>query len=305
MARKLNDKFISELKEGKFYPVLQAVIDDDTLDLELRGDCVIIYYRGGKLLTLKEDGTPESLDKKYQTDKTNLNVVKPSLENIDSYIQQAKKVIDYYVIHERNHLGEKDIQQMIVRENNYSPVDKDTDFFIIDIEYERNSNEGRFDIIALQWDSTNSAHRHKKVELAFIEVKQGFKSIESTNSNENISKPGLLKHYQNYKSFIEKTSFEDFKNEMLDVFIQKRDLGLIPRAPQSEKNEFKMSDQTKFYVILANYKPASQALMNELNVMEKEGITDCLFFTSSFCGYGLYKEFIKTQDEIKHIIKGK
>ena len=36
--------------------------------------------------------------------------------------------------------------------------------------------------------------------------------------------------------------------------------------------------------------------------MEKEGITDCLFFTPSFCGYGLYKEGIKTQDEIKDII---
>lgn len=303
MARALKQIFVNELKNGKFQPILQAVLDDDTLDLELRGDRVIIYYRGGKLLTLKEEGTLESLDKKYQQDKTILKTI-PSFENIEDYIQQAKKIVDYYVIHKKNHLGEKDIQQMIIRENNYSPIDKDTDFFIIDTEYEENSSEGRFDMIALQWNSTASDHRYKKVELAFIEVKQGFKSVGSTNGKEDITKPGLLKHFQDYKKFVTTVPFEDFKNEMLIVFKQKKELGLIPNAPSIENiKDFRIPNETKFYVILANYKPASDTLMNELDAMDKAGITDCLFFTSSFCGYGLYKEGIKTQDEIKNIIK--
>lgn len=300
MARELERTFIDELKNGKFRPILQAVLDDDTLDLELRGDSVIIYYRGGKLLVLKKDGAFESLDKKYQTDKTSLSI-NPSLGNVEHYIQQAKKIIDYYVIHVKNHLGEKDIQQMIIRENNYSPIDKDTDFFIIDIEYENNAQEGRFDMIALQWNSTAMDHRYKKVELAFFEVKQGVGSI-STNAKEGLFNSGLLKHYQDYKNFVEKSSFEDFKTEMLNVFKQKIELGLIPRAPQlTDINELRVSNETKFYVLLANYNPASSVLSKEINAMEKEGITDCLFFTSSFCGYGLYQEFIKSQSEIKSI----
>ena len=79
---------------------------------------------------------------------------------------------------------------------------------------------------------------------------------------------------------------------------------MIPKAKNWMPNkieDFKLSDEIKFYVILANYNPESSALSNELNVMEKNGITDCLFFTSSFCGYGLYHEFVKTQEEIKAI----
>ena len=78
MARKLSEEFINELKEGKFRPVLQAVLDDDSLDLELRGDCVIIYYRGGKLLTLNSNGTFEALDSNYHESTTFLNIVPSS-----------------------------------------------------------------------------------------------------------------------------------------------------------------------------------------------------------------------------------
>ncbi len=302
MARKLSEEFINELKEGKFRPVLQAVLDDDSLDLELRGDCVIIYYRGGKLLTLNSNGTFEALDSNYHESTTFLNIV-PCLDKLEDYILRAKKIIDNYITHakKKNHLGEKEIQQMIIRENNYSPTDIDasTDFFIIDTEYKDSSSNGQFDIIALQWNSTSSDHKQKNVELAFIEVKQGFKSVST--------KSGLLKHISDYKKFTNSSTFEEFKKDMLDVFEQKVLLGLIPKAikwmPNKDKGKkFRLSDKTKFYVILANYDPDSSKLSSELDAMEKEGITDCLFFTSSFCGYGLYKEGIKTQDEIKDII---
>ena len=299
MARALKQIFVNELKNGKFQPILQAVLDDDTLDLELRGDRVIIYYRGGKLLTQKEDGTLESLDVNYQKSRFALDII-PSLDNIESYIPQAKQNIDYHVIHEKNILGEKEIQQMIVRENNYSSIHQDTDFFIVDTEYEDKTSEGRFDIIALQWNSTSSAHKQKKVELAFIEVKKG------SDSNSINGSSGLLNHILDYKAFANPNNpaFCEFKKDMLSVFMQKVYLGLIPKAAKwmpNKKEDFNLSEETKFYAILANYNPESSTLSNELNKMEEKGINDCLFFTSSFCGYGLYQEFIKTQVEIKNI----
>lgn len=304
MVRKLSEKFIYELKEGKFQPVLQTVLNDDSLDLELRGNHVIIYYRGGKLLTLYSYGAFKALGSNYQENTTSLNIV-PYLDKLEDYILQAKKIIDNHITHakKKKHLGEKEIQQMIIRENNYSPTDVDasTDFFIIDTEYKDSSSNGHFDLIALQWNNTSYSHKKKNVELAFIEVKQGFKSIRT--------KSGLLKHISGYKKFTNSSTFEEFKKDMLDVFEQKVLLGLIPKAvkwmPDKDKGEkFRLSDKTKFYVILANHDPDSSKLSSELNAMEKEGITDCLFFTSSFCGYGLYKEGIKTQDEIKDIISG-
>ena len=220
MARKLSEEFINELKEGKFRPVLQAVLDDDSLDLELRGDCVIIYYRGGKLLTLNSNGTFEALDSNYHESTTFLNIV-PCLDKLEDYILRAKKIIDNYITHakKKNHLGEKEIQQMIIRENNYSPTDIDasTDFFIIDTEYKDSSSNGQFDIIALQWNSTSSDHKQKNVELAFIEVKQGFKSVST--------KSGLLKHISDYKKFTNSSTLPKPQTFPQAVFLT---LELIP-----------------------------------------------------------------------------
>ena len=46
--RKLNDIFLNDLKEGgRLFPLTDAVKSDPSLCLELRGDYVNVYYRGG------------------------------------------------------------------------------------------------------------------------------------------------------------------------------------------------------------------------------------------------------------------
>ena len=42
-------KFKSDLEEGMLSPITKAVISDTSLCLELRGDYIDVYYRGGKL----------------------------------------------------------------------------------------------------------------------------------------------------------------------------------------------------------------------------------------------------------------
>lgn len=54
--RQLSCSFVEELLKGKFNPVLKLVQEDDTIDMEMRGDSIIVYYRGGKLFELFEDG---------------------------------------------------------------------------------------------------------------------------------------------------------------------------------------------------------------------------------------------------------
>ena len=40
-------------KNGQLSAITEYVRQDPYLDFEMRGDCVILYYRGGKLLTIR------------------------------------------------------------------------------------------------------------------------------------------------------------------------------------------------------------------------------------------------------------
>jgi hypothetical protein len=70
-SRKLNPEFLKDLKEGILSPILDAVKKDDNLILEIRNNCIDIYYRGGKLLELtqsKDDNEPPKIS--YSVDFT-------------------------------------------------------------------------------------------------------------------------------------------------------------------------------------------------------------------------------------------
>lgn len=54
-TRKISEDMMTAFLEGKLNPLLEAVKSDDTLDLELRGDSVNIYYRGGSIFRVSEN----------------------------------------------------------------------------------------------------------------------------------------------------------------------------------------------------------------------------------------------------------
>ena len=54
MGRTISDQFMNELTDGKLNHFLTAVQNDDTLMLDLRGQAVTVYYRGGKIFSIKE-----------------------------------------------------------------------------------------------------------------------------------------------------------------------------------------------------------------------------------------------------------
>lgn len=289
--RHLADSFFDKLKNGdkQFHKILEIVRCNDTLDLELRGDYCTIYYRGGRLLSFTEDGKLSGLDRKYL--KPDEEPMEAKLSDVRAYITWAKQEIDYYIRKERNHLGEKEIQQLIVRENNYSPNAPDTDFFIVDMEYQDGSDK-RFDLVALRWDSTSSARRTGKVKLYVIEVKQGFGAVRT------IAGSGLKKHLEDFQKFSKNT--KDFKEDMIKVFQQKFDLGLLRDVDNLKEKvkQLKVDEDVEFACIMANYKPASKELLNEL-----EEISDCQFFTSSLIGYGLYSKFLVGKDTVIKLLK--
>jgi len=285
MARKISNTFLKELTENSLTQILNYVKYDDTLDMELRGESVMIYYRGGKILEIKDKSYElVGLDEGYLLGKI---IENPTLKTIEDYFPKAKHFIDCYVLIERSQ-WEKEIQQRIVQENNYSDNSNDTDFFIIDMEYQ---DIGRADIVALRWDSTGHARKlpsNYKPKITIFEVKQGIDSISG--------KSGMYSHLKDFNDFIaDKKRVDDFKQDMIDVFQQKRKLGLIRPINDNKHEVTKVDVEIDFIFILANYKSASKNLIKELSL-----IPDCKFIYANPMGYGLCaKNIFNKADFIK------
>ena len=311
MSRTISKSFLEDLTKGKLSKVLETIKQDDTLMLELRGNCVITYYRGGKLLEIKEDrlSTYSFLagDKKYLMENT-----VPSLENImdrgecdiellETYIAKFKYYIDKYFggirngSTRRNRFSiENEIRQHLVRENNYTKKADQTDYFIIDTEYGTH-NKKKFDIVALEWIANASKRKllgGYKPQLVVFELKYA----EAAISN----KCGLCDHLKDFEDFVaDETRVNNFKEEMLKVLEQKRELGLIPYL--SSINSNKVSDvvnDIEFVNIIANYKNESTLLLKEINAISRFKM-----MTSNFMGYGLYKRNIMNKEQVIELLK--
>lgn len=57
MPHLLNDDFYQDLLSGSFSSLLEYVIDDPSLDLQIRENYINIYYRGGNILKIDKKGT--------------------------------------------------------------------------------------------------------------------------------------------------------------------------------------------------------------------------------------------------------
>lgn len=300
--RQLNENLFNELKDerSKLHALLEYVKADDTLDMEFRGNSFTLYYRGGALLIVEDnsDGTYnwKGINEKYLLKgKNRYDQKHKDAEQFDEYIPEAKHIIDRYIhLGPKNHLGEKEIQQLVVKDNNYSPNSQDTDYFIVDMEYTEggDKDETRFDLIAVRWDSNGPARKKDEVSLAIIEVKQGYKSVKSSTSS-----PGLFKHQKDFDAFVDKKkkekSLEAFCKDMVGIFKQKCELGLIKgndrMGRMKIKDDIKCLPDIEFIYLLANYKDASSNFVAELNGNKaNENMDRCKIIVSNYMGYGLF-----------------
>lgn len=306
--RSISNSFLEQLKTGSLKSITDYVRVDPYLDLELRGDSVMIYYRGGKVLTVDEKGLLTGLADEYYL-SPDTERIQPTIDGLHDYLAHAKHIVD---IHEANpeysKLGEKEIQQRVVYENNLSVNADNTDYFIADVEWADNDDlGGRIDIVAFRWN--HMEHRKRIVQLTLIEVKQGEDAIRTNGENS----PGLKKHYNDYLKFKEKPeSVNRVAKDMLLVLKQKKELGLVKGLDNLFEKKITETDasgniverrvemapqieaEPDFLFLLANYHHYSTNLQIEC---EKQ-LEDCKFINASFCGYGLYKDLINTKKEL-------
>ena len=314
-TRHISESFLKELKTGLFRPIIDIIKVDPSLDLELRGNSVIVYYRGGRILKISEpqgvlnskaeaEQLLEGISPDYMKDDSlSTYLTEPAIDNINVYFANVKHLVDVFEATVEHKLGEKEIQQRVIAENNYSVNADETDFFIADMEWADNDGlNGRADIVAFYWG--HMSHKKKDLTMYLIEVKQGHNAIKTEKPNTEKEGPGLLKHYHDFCEFRkDPAAVLSVKEDMLEVLRQKTELGLVQGLQELfEKNAegnlttkgIVIREEVDFVFLLANYLHFSKQLHNELLLLPN----NAQFFCSSFVGYGLYKKYIVTKRTI-------
>lgn len=295
-GRGISSKFIIDLKTGALHQALEAVLQDDTLCLEIRDNYINIYYRGGNMIRISESpsGYEAAFDIKYCDHKTTLTKYKQQISNAKTALDYIdiipflKAEMDLY-FYEHPKI-EREIQQHILRENNRTTTAKDTDYFIADIEYANAQNGSRFDMLAVKWPYNSPARKSTEgLGLSFIEVKYGDNALTGA--------AGLEKHFSDIASFLTKHPVKDICTEAERILNQKIELGLIQRVKAGTKISIDPDIKPEFILLIANHKPASSILKRELtNILGSDKYknlcakADIRIASSSLMGYGLYEK---------------
>ncbi len=290
MPRRLSDHFIADLKVEILKALLDRVKADPTLCLEIRDEYINIYYRGGNLLKIsrKPDGYVAFFDPEYASgDGGTLSAAMPPMSlhrpedvaNWLGFFPNLKLTMDLYL--GVNPKEEREVQQRILRENNFRGVSRATDYFICDIEY-ANLN-GRFDLVAVHWPSNGAMRKTARSRrLVLVEAKFGEGAIEGSS--------GIHSHITDINRFLSNpASVSALKSEMVDIFNQKRELGLMNCGKDLEG----FSDEPPMLLLaLVNHDPDSSKLRRSLESLPPCPYAEICLATSCFMGYGLFDQAV-------------
>lgn len=163
----------------------------DELLIGVRNNYLNIYYRLNNIaeVRLADHGISCGIHPYFLRRDGKSNEVLTGSE-IELYITDRYEAIKYLVENKKNATMEKVAQQMLVMQNNASPLSK---WFCVDVEWARSFNNqeekdscmaSRMDIIAI---SKEAPHR-----VAVIELKYGSKSVSGS--------AGVLKHIEDFKT---------------------------------------------------------------------------------------------------------
>ncbi len=202
--------------------------------------------------------------------------------------------MDFY-FGDGNQKLEREFQQLVARENNYSKIANSTDYYIVDIEYA--TNNARFDMVGINWESAGYKRKQKGLEkyppkIAFIEMKYYVNALDGNS--------GIVSHIKDVDDFLGiPGNLTTIKKEMVEIFRQKRKLKLVDDLAH-DNHVKELAERPEFILLLANHDPDSIKLQKCLMDIQSVGPmrhADLRIATANFMGYGLYRENIFTLDE--------
>ena len=238
--RQLSKRFVESLTKAVIRKdILDYITRDPELDMQLRGDYINVYYKGGSILKIKPRSyfldemyfnDSDKMRSKYAKDDPNIHadLVKQRDELVmllkngqpDDYFSKAKAVMDMWALSlsDKVEFEEKKEQQEIAIANR-----KDTDFVVLDLEYAVSSASEyayngtldkkvpRFDIIAIH-----------KGRLVVIELKKGLGAVPGTS--------GVRPHMDCFDHTIGRDINMLFVKEMRELLHQKQVFGLLDKT---------------------------------------------------------------------------
>lgn len=310
MARAISKDFLNDLKNGKLSSLLKRVLADDTLDLELRGKCINIYYRGGSLFRITEKGSRTYeifFDLNYCDTEAWRNtgiivICNPTIQQAVKDIPYYKQAMDMWL--HKNPKYERECQQLLVRENNnQGDISKSTDYYILDIEYTDDSDrsKSRFDIVALKWESKSWIRKDNgKCSVVLMEMKYGDNALDGA--------AGIEKHLEDFKNFFAKPVYElkEIYKDWEKVFKQKCELGLVDGLQEKQYDvkikfnepENELENKPEVALIFANHDPDKTKLGDVLSKINCNNYKfNILIANASNVGYGLYVDKMRDVTE--------
>lgn len=319
-SRGLSDKLMEDLLDGMLSPVLQEVKDDGmTLDFQIRKNEVHIYYRGGKILGIKPNSKMDTynfkFDRNYFQKGDAIDLPQSKVSNANQATEwvdifpHLKRAIDRYKVR-KSEGAEREFQQIVSRENTYTKTACKSDYFIVDIEYQTNLGQDsftKFDLVGILWPALAECRDvpcayHPK--LAIFEMKYGERAFDG--------KSGLIEHFEKTLRFAkEGNGLSGLKTELVNIFRQKRELGLVSFPKDNHPVEVvKLSDEKpQFIMLIANHAirmPRLRNILHDESFVEKYNslseYMDIRFAVASFLGYGLYESSMLTLGEFTELV---
>ena len=249
--RTLDENFIAKFQTGGlFYPIIDAVIQDTTLDFEIRDGYINLYFKGNSILKLNKNDTLEindkflkgtSFSKKSFSTRIDVNSFLLNIPLIKNNVIAVKSIRPTLEI---------EYEQLMIRSNNLNK-NVNSEIYLTDRQYTDNENNSRFDLSGFFWSRTNRK-RNQTVPLTFIEVKYSL--------NPDISKIDIQmnKYYDAVKSNIINIARETKYLKNLKI-----ELGLINQSKErlDALKTLKISDNiddAQFIIALIDYNPNSK-----------------------------------------------
>jgi hypothetical protein len=309
--RALSQAFMKDLlnKDGFLNPILERVRNDHTLMLSIRKDYINIYYRGGNILRVTEQRNGSYglfFDNRYNKSGLpnpelpdiieNQNAAKACVESF----QYIKGIMDFSF--SKNSKPEREFQQLVARENNYSTIANQSEYFVSDIEFSDSALGARFDILALRWLASQRRNA-SSLKPALIEMKYGDGALSGS--------AGVLKHLQDIDALVSDADKYRKLLEMMETqFNQLDELGLMTfnRIYNWANIKINPNEKPEIIFILANHNPRSSKLSTILNdpkieEYDRSSNFDLKFYISNFAGYALHADCMVTLPRICELLK--
>lgn len=244
--RAITPKHIEAYQKGCLKKLFDVIANDPELSFEIRKGEVIVYYRKGKILTIKYTDKNEfqikPLDKRYYKDVAQIDLFETKnlaytlkKSYLRNYFKQAKKLV-------YNHkIGlEFSVQQNIALgnrsfNNRFLVVDMEWEFSQAEIKKTERVGRTRIDLIIVD----TQVNEFGTNDIYLTELKVGTGTVGG--------KSGIIDHIKKTKAIIDKEEVcKDLKNDIENIIDIKSCLGLI----DGERKLLQLSTKPKMMIIL-------------------------------------------------------